>query len=91
MTANDNDHRGLLPAGLAAIEKGQRVDDEPGNDVEFDFRPQRPIGIHGRHQPVEAVVALHRHAQRSRMTLGQARDIPTRFGHLRKNSPGQGE
>ncbi len=84
--------RGLINAtGLTAIEKRQRIDDEAGNDVELDFRPQRPIGIHGRHQPVEAIVALHRHAQRSGMTLGQAGHVPSRFGHLRQHRSGQGE
>ena len=36
---------------LAAIEQRQRIDDEARNDVEFDFGPERPIGIHGGHEP----------------------------------------
>ncbi len=76
---------------LTVVEQRQRVDQETGNDVELDFRPEGPVGIHGRHQPVEAIVALHRHAQRSGVTLSQASDVPSCLGHLRQHRAGQGE
>ena len=67
---------------LTALEQRQRIDDETGDDVELHFGPQRPVGVHRRHQPIEAIVALHRNAQGPRMALGEARDVASRFGHL---------
>jgi hypothetical protein len=68
--------------GLAAFEQRQRIDDESRNDVEFHLGPQRSIGVHRRHQPVEAIVALHCNTQRSGVALGQAGDIAAGFGDL---------
>ena len=48
--------------GLGPLEQRQRIDDESGDDVQLNLGPQRPVGVHGRHQPVEAIVALHSHA-----------------------------
>ena len=76
---------------LAAIEQRQGIDHETRNDVELHLRPKRPIGIHGRHEPVEAVVALHRNPQRSGMTLRQARHVPAGLGHLGQHCARQGE
>ena len=70
---------------FAALEQRQRIDDETRNDVQLDFRPERPVGIHGGHQPIEAIVTLHCDTQWSRTALRQSGDVPARTGHLRKD------
>ena len=74
---------------LAALEQGQGVDDETRDDVELDLGPQGPIGVHRRHEPIEAIVALHGDSQGPRMPLRQARDVASRLRDQGQYLPGE--
>jgi hypothetical protein len=81
----------LVASGLERGYHRQRIDDKSGDDVELHFRPQRAIGVHGRHQPIKAIVTLHCNTKRSGVPLRQAGYIPPCLGHLGQHGAGQGE
>ena len=58
--------------GLVLVQQRQRIGVKAAHQVHLHLRPVCAIGVHARHQPVVAGVALHRDAQFARLVvLGQ--------------------
>jgi hypothetical protein len=74
---------------LATAQGWQRGEGKPRGQVQFDFRPGVAELVDGRHQPLEATVALDRHVQTTGRATGQATDVALGGAQQRQGSVGQ--
>lgn len=75
--------------GAVLHHQRDRVGVEARDDVQLDLGPALAEGIHGRHQPVEAGVALDHDAQLPAAAQRQTRHVALGFLHQRQRGIGQ--
>ncbi len=73
-----NDHQ-IRPV---FVQQPNGIGMEAGHQILLHFRPALAKGIHGRHQPVKAGMALHRDAQLAGVAAGDAGQVTLGLGHL---------
>ncbi|MGA7901395.1 MAG: hypothetical protein WCA06_02040 [Terrimicrobiaceae bacterium] len=62
-------------------QQADRIGMKAGNQIQFNLRPMLPEGIHRRHQPVKAGMALHGDSQQPGLTLRDASEIAFSLPH----------
>ncbi|MCY1411624.1 hypothetical protein D9M71_270130 [compost metagenome] len=74
---------------IATGQGRQRGEGKPRGQVQLDFRPGVAELVDGRHQPLEATVALDGHVQTTGGATGQATDVA--FGGAQQRQGGVGQ